>query len=290
MKIAISSQTDVGRERTNNEDAVTHCLDICALEWDKPSKQEYVQLGTLGAVSIVADGMGGANAGEVASELSINSLKKTFQDHAVLAGLKTEAEIHAFLASAIEKTNLTLLHHVNEVPESCGMGTTIVVAWLWQQQIHLAWCGDSRCYRFNPNCGLESLTKDHSYVQELIDRKEISEEEALSHPDAHLITRCLGDVDASSVPEVKTFNINDGDIFLLCSDGLCGYCSDRTIEKMLYHFYKEPDTCCQKLVNLALDYGGYDNITVSIVFTLPDRATEPPLSIRGKIRKWLHIY
>ena len=289
MKIVITSKTDVGKERTNNEDAFAYCLDLSSSQWDISRTNEYFALGSLGAVSIVADGMGGANAGEVASELAISSLKESFQDSSVLTSLLTDTEVHRFLASIIEKANEAILQRVALDPDSFGMGTTIVLAWLWKEKIHIAWCGDSRCYRFNLNSGLEALTKDHSYVQELLDKNEISEEDAFNHPDGHLITRCLGDVDTSSVPEIKTFDVNDGDIFLLCSDGLCGYCPDGIIEKLLYQFYKEADTCCDELVDLALNYGGYDNITVSLIYTLPNGALKPLFSLRGKLRDYFHI-
>lgn len=290
MKIKIFSQTDVGKERQNNEDSVAHCLDISSLQWDAAYSKVYVQLGSLGAVSIVADGMGGANAGEVASEIAITSLKESFQDSSVLASLKEEGEIHSFLTTCIDKANNAILRHLEIDPDSFGMGTTLVVAWVWNEKIHIAWCGDSRCYRFNPNNGLKRLTKDHSYVQELIDKKEIKEEDAINHPDSNLITRCLGDVDASSVPEIKTFDVNEGDLFLLCSDGLCGYCPDHIIEKLLYKFYKDTEKCCNELVSLALDSGGYDNITVSVISTVPDMASEPTVSMRGKLRHLFHIH
>ena len=289
MKIVITSKTDVGKERTNNEDAFAYCLDLSSSQWDISRTNEYLSLGSLGAVSIVADGMGGANAGEVASELAISSIKESFQDSSVLTSLLTEAEVHSFLTSIIENANEAILERVAHDPDSFGMGTTIVLAWLWKEKIHIAWCGDSRCYRFNLNSGLEVLTKDHSYVQELLDKNEISQKEAFNHPDGHLITRCLGDVDASSTPEIMTFDINDGDMFLLCSDGLCGYCPDEIIEKLLYQFYKEVDTCCDELVELALNYGGYDNITVSLIYTLPNGASKPPFSLRGKLRHFFHI-
>lgn len=289
MKISIVSKTDVGKERTNNEDAFTYCFDVSSPKWDVSHSKEFVPLGSLGAVSIVADGMGGANAGEVASGLAISSLKESFQNNSSLTSLNTDTEVHSFLTSIIEKANEAILQHVDHDPDSFGMGTTIVLAWLWKEKIHIAWCGDSRCYRFNLNRGLEVLTKDHSYVQELLDKNEISENDALNHPDGHLITRCLGDVDTSSVPDIKTFDVNEGDMFLLCSDGLCGYCPDEIIEKLLYQFYKEANTCCDELINLALNYGGYDNITVSLVYTLPNGALEPPLSLLGKFRRFFHI-
>jgi protein phosphatase len=288
MKIRISSLTDVGKERTNNEDTFAYCFDVSSCQWDVCNK-DYVPLGSLGAVSIVADGMGGANAGEVASEIAITCLKESFQGSSVLASLKEEAEIHDFLTSSIDKANDAILRHLETDPDSFGMGTTLVVTWVWKEKIHIAWCGDSRCYRFNPNSGLEKLTKDHSFVQELIDKKEIREEDAINHPDSNLITRCLGDVDASSVPDVKTFKINDGDVFLLCSDGLCGYCPDEVIEDVMYKYFKDTAMCTDELVKLALDYGGFDNITVSVVSTLPDNESEPHLSLRGKLHKWFHV-
>lgn len=153
--------------------------------------------------------------------------------------------------------------------------------------VYIAWCGDSRCYCFNPNSGLRLLTKDHSLVQELIDKGEIKCEEAFNHPDNNIITRCLGDVDADPEPEILTYKICEGDIFLLCSDGLCGYCKDSLIEKTMYRNYKNMELCQKALLKNALDTGGQDNISIVLCATLPLNSTKCRVGLKGKIKKFL---
>lgn len=284
MKIRIVSLTDVGKERDNNEDALAFCADLYEQRWNKTDKG-YISLGKLGAITVVADGMGGAEAGEVASGLAIQVMKKRLQPQAINELVSRPLSyIHEYLISCISEANETILEYEQKNPDVIGMGTTIVVAWIIGGKIHVAWCGDSRCYVYNPKKGLNTLTKDHSYVQELIDSKKISEEEAFTHPDSNIITRCLGDADTSSKPDVLTEELIEGDVVLLCSDGLCGYCRDKQIEKVLYKYYKDVDKCCESLVSLALNSGGYDNITVSLVSTVSDCQNAPSIPMMTRLK------
>ena len=213
MKINVSSVCDIGIERTNNEDAVGICFDLKNHLWNQNSTNGYIPLPTEGAIFVVADGMGGANAGEIASKLAIQSIEDSLGEDGSIMQNTTKESIHSFLRRSIVKSNQTILEYVTHSPDSMGLGTTIVLAWILNEYAYIAWCGDSRCYCFNPNTGLQLLTKDHSLVQELIDRGEIKREEAFNHPDNNVITRCLGDVDAEPEPEFLTYKICDGDIF-----------------------------------------------------------------------------
>ncbi|MCD8202108.1 MAG: protein phosphatase 2C domain-containing protein [Prevotella sp.] len=275
MNIKICAISDIGKERTNNEDAVVFCADLGKADWEQKSMVEYIPLGSYGALSVVADGMGGANAGEVASSLAISTIKKRFCVENLKGVSDKEVDIHGHIRSAISAANEAIMDYVTKEPDSIGLGTTIVLLWLKKEKAYIAWCGDSRCYCFNPESGLRLMTKDHSYVQQLVDKGEIKPMEAFNHPDSNIITRCLGDVDAESEPDILTYTVNGGDIFLLCSDGLCGYCRDSQIRKELYKHFDNLEICQENLLRLALDTGGEDNITISLCATLPNDEIVP---------------
>lgn len=288
MKTNLCALTDIGKERTNNEDAVSICPDLTKPIWNTLSTNGYIALSPLGAVSIIADGMGGANAGEIASALAIENIIKSYKEANLENIIASDDDIYTFLKGCITKSNKALLDFVIESPDSAGLGTTIVLLWVINNKAYIAWCGDSRCYCFNPNSGLKLLTKDHSLVQELVDKGEIKKEEAFNHPNNNIITRCLGDVDSDPEPEILTHNIKDGDIFLICSDGLCGYCRDKKIEKVMYRYYNNAEECQQSLLQLALKAGGQDNISISLCATLPENNKKPNVGLIGKIKQFLY--
>lgn len=286
MKIKISALTDVGIERDNNEDAYIFCPDLAKQDWSCTESSSYIPLGEYGAVLVVADGMGGANAGEVASSMATHVVRDFFSSDHVASVLESHAlSIADFMVSCISKANEAINTHANENPDTLGMGTTIVVCWLLQDQAHIAWCGDSRCYIFNPHTGLKQLTKDHSLVQELVDKGEITEQEALSHPDSNVITRALGDIDTQPVADVVSVPIAAGDTLLLCSDGLCGYCTNSTIQKVLEQGQRDVTRCRDALLKCALDAGGYDNICIALASVIGD--DEVPLSDPSPCRRFV---
>lgn len=287
MKINICALSDIGNERTNNEDAVSICPDLTKMTWCCNANKGYASLSPLGAVSVIADGMGGANAGEIASSLVIENIEKSFQGADYEKILVSDNEIYTFLKDSITESNKAILDYVVESPDSIGLGTTIVLLWLVKGKAYVAWCGDSRCYCFNPNSGLKLLTKDHSLVQELVDKGDIKVEDAFSHPNNNIITRCLGDIDVDTEPEYLAHDIEDGDIFLLCSDGLCGYCKDSKIEKVMYKHFDNIDKCLQSLLQLALDAGGQDNISISLCATLPD-SQKTKIGFMGRIKRFVY--
>lgn len=267
MKISIMSLTHTGNVRENNEDAVIVCADLAANTWSRT--EGYIPLSDTGALAVVADGMGGAKAGEIASELAVGRIRQHFTDN-MLPLEASDDEKHVFLQSAITKAGEDIIARVENDPDTIGMGTTIVVLWIEGSKAHIAWCGDSRCYVFHPSKGLRSLTKDHSYVQELVDKGEIQPNQMFGHPDSNLITRGLGDIDTDSTADTLTVSFSEGDIFLLCSDGLCGYCHDTAIENIIKKHKNNIQVCGHKLLEAALSAGGYDNISIAILATLPD--------------------
>jgi PPM family protein phosphatase len=224
-----AGMTDTGRKRRRNEDS-------------------YVVAPPLFAV---ADGMGGAQAGEIASKLAAAALEDT--DHGVLRGEEG-------VASLIQEANRRVYERSNEDPAASGMGTTMTVALVENEAVAIGHVGDSRAYLARGG-RLEQLTEDHSLVNELMKSGKLSAEEAETHPQRSVITRALGtdpDVD------VDTFTIQarEGDIFLLCSDGLTSMVGDEAILGVLERHRNDLDRAATELVRAANSGGGEDNITV----------------------------
>lgn len=287
MKIKISAVTDVGKERTNNEDSFVFCPNLSEHEWSLTETDEYLPLDDLGILAIVADGMGGANAGEIASSIAIKVTKECFEGANLSEATQSIDGMREVLFSTINKISTTICNHVIKNPDTIGMGTTIVMVWITKNFSLTAWCGDSRCYFFNEKEGLIRLSKDHSYVQSLIDKGEITEKVALTHEDNSVITRCLGDTDAISEPESKEFDIKGNEMILLCSDGLCGYCLDKEIERLVYKNFTDSVKCKEALLNLAYEKGGQDNITITTISVIRDGETTSQLGKYAYLKKKL---
>ena len=167
-----------------------------------------------------------------------------------------------------------------------GRGASIGICGVVGEKAHVAWCGDSRCYVHHPEAGLRRLTKDHSLVQELVDKGEITEDEAFNHPDNNIITRGLGDFQTQAKADIITYDLHPNDTILLCSDGLCGYCADPDIEKTINSHYVDASLCRDKLLNQALDVGGYDNIAIVLASVIGDN-DEKPAELKPSILKSL---
>lgn len=278
MKISIYAKTDVGCGRENNEDAFAFCPNLSSPQWNLNHTKGYIPLGPQGTLIIVADGMGGANAGEVASAIAIETVKKAFSGEQLVKAAASEEAARQLLIKAIQDADEAINLKMFDNPETAGMGTTIVVCWLTAQKAFVAWCGDSRCYRYNDADGLLPLTKDHSYVQELIDRGELTVEEAFQHPDNNIITRGLGDFDTQVQPDIAVSPIKPGDMFMLCSDGLCGYCTNEQIRDILADSKGNTEKCSEDLLRKALEVPGDDNICIVVASLLDDNAQEPSSS------------
>ncbi len=185
-------------------------------------------LGDLGALMVVADGMGGTNAGEVASAIAIQTVKSFFQRERLSADVVRSAETRArYMERLVVAADNAIKSEAKRNPDCEGMGSTIVLVWLYGGEATATWCGDSRAYLYRTEQGLRQITKDHSYVQELVDKGLITEEIAFDHPMNNIITRSLGDPGKQAQPESRTVPVYKGDILMVCSDGLCGVLRDR---------------------------------------------------------------
>jgi PPM family protein phosphatase len=214
----------------------------------------------------VADGMGGAQAGEIASKLAAAALEDTDS-----GGLSGEERVTAL----IQEANRRVYERSNEDPSASGMGTTITVALVEDGTVTIGHVGDSRAYRYRDGA-IEQITEDHSLVNELMKTGKLSPEEAEMHPQRSVITRALGtdpDVDVDSF----TLKTQAGDVFLLCSDGLTTMVDDNDILGVLEKYHDDLDRVTKSLISAANRGGGEDNITV-IAFAIANGG-EPARSI-----------
>ena len=259
--------TNVGLVRSNNEDNFIVNPDLIKPdEWFVPvGADEVIALGERGCVMVVADGLGGMNAGEVASELAVNSIRDTFsrvKDFSAISDCSNHIE--AFLKKAIVTADAEIKQRVKDDPTTSGMGTTIVLAWVVGTVAHIAWCGDSRAYLFNRKSGLSRLSNDHSYVQELVDTGKLDPELAFDHPNSNIITRSLGDSQTKAQPDYVCKGLTAGDYLLLCTDGLCGLVRDEEILDIMMKEHSSIEDYRIELFNAAFGAGGYDNITIAL--------------------------
>jgi len=241
LKIVIHGITDVGQSREHNEDAIS---------WDT----------RLGLV-LLADGMGGHNAGEVASILAVDSIKTSLADvvtpEIVASGVVDYKEA---VVDAISFANREINEQSLENPEYAGMGTTLVVALFLNHGVIYAHVGDSRIYRLR-HSELARLTSDHSLVQEMIDNGYLSHEEAQESTSRNLITRALGISEEVEV-DIAEQDTETGDIYLLCSDGLTDLVTDREITDVIMQHRSDLELASRTLVDMANAKGGTDNISV----------------------------
>lgn len=264
VRFKLAAGTNVGLIRQNNEDNFVVSSDLGKSEWLVPQAGDYADLGDYGALLVVADGMGGANAGEVASAIAVETIQQEFVPDNFKSAIGDSSRVQEFMKSVVKKADLNILNHTKEDSSTLGMGTTIVIAWLLGDKAYVCWCGDSRCYVLNRRHGLIQLSKDHSYVQELVDKGELAREMMHDHPLSNVITRCLGDSERRAVPETIVYQLHDGDRIMLCSDGLCGLVYDDVILSKMIEYNEDPVECKNELISTALANGGYDNVTVAI--------------------------
>lgn len=288
MKIKLSATTDIGRDHTKNEDNYIVCSNLFFQNWAYKTIPHYISLGKYGALAVLADGMGGVNAGDIASAIVVNTIRNEFAKDKIANCLEAKAmSILEFLQNVVVEANVAIKNKIMGAPDTAGMGTTVVLLWIFDKKAYIVWCGDSRCYVFNPHTGLRCITKDHSYVQELIDKQEITVEQSYSHPDNNVITKCLDGSISSSLPDSIVYDVSPNDTFLLCSDGLCGYCRDKNIEKVMFSNIYNLNKCCNELNKIAFDSGGVDDVTIILASVIENEATEIKIPMMYKIRKFL---
>ena len=250
--------------RQNNEDNFQLTDNLAGSEWGFVTDKE-VTLSEKGALLVVCDGMGGMSAGATASHIAVKTIKEWFAaDRLTPEVMASQSSRLLYIEQAIIAADNKIKEDGNQNSERKGMGSTIVMAWIVDEQVYIGWCGDSRVYRFNPATGLERLSHDHSYVQELVDSGKLSRDLAFEHPDSNIITRSLGDNRQIAQPDVNCFPLNNGDIILLCSDGLCGVLRDNEIESILLNHSDTMENCRNALWTKSEEAGWTDNVTIAL--------------------------
>jgi protein phosphatase len=241
--VTIACKTDLGRVRENNEDK---------FEYFVPGDDST--LASRGQVFIVCDGMGGHAAGQIASELTAKTFIDVYLHHPA-------EEPAAAMEAAVMAANRFVLDNARAFPGRRGMGTTLSGLILLQEKAWAVQVGDSRIYRLRDG-QLDMLTHDHTFVEESVRNGSLTREAAEEHPYKHVLTRAIG-VDEPFRPDVESFDLSEGDVYLLCSDGLVNHVKDESIAEILRT--NQPGEAAWRLVGAALQDGGSDNTTVLIV-------------------------
>lgn len=246
MSYEFSSAIDAGRARSNNEDSVI--VDpACAL-------------------AVLADGMGGYNAGEVASSMATSFIATELGRWLGESGERlSEADVKRAMDICVDNANRAIFNAANSNPQYAGMGTTLVVAAFRDGHLLVGHVGDSRAYRWRAG-RFQQITRDHSLLQEQIDAGLITPEQAAFSANKNLVTRAVG-VEDTVLLETHVHEVQPGDLYLLCSDGLSDMLPDVSIAQILASATTLPDAC-QSLVAAANDAGGRDNISVILARSL----------------------
>lgn len=263
-KLEVASATHPGMVRSHNEDSVATDAEIgCA---------------------VLADGMGGYNAGEVASGIAVALIAKEMKN--ALAGASTGAlsggAAQRLISEHSAKANAAIYEAARREPQYSGMGTTLVVALWHDNQLSVGHVGDSRLYRLRGEV-LEQVTRDHSLLQEQIDSGTITKEQARYAANKNLVTRAVG-IDPEIETEVHTHAVAAGDIYLLCSDGLSDMVTDEEIQVTLSALKANLQLAADQLVQQANDNGGRDNVSVVLVRVLKEFPARAGLVT--KLKSW----
>ncbi|MCC7258847.1 MAG: Stp1/IreP family PP2C-type Ser/Thr phosphatase [Gammaproteobacteria bacterium] len=265
-KIRAVQLTDVGRVREHNEDAIGANLDVGLL--------------------VLADGMGGYNAGEVASGIAVKTVLEFVGDACQREdrrALDPETRLMRqtiILRDAVARANKIIHQTARSQPQCEGMGTTIVACLFHDNRVSLAHVGDSRIYRLRRN-RFEQLTMDHSLLQELVDRGYYSQEEAARSTNRNYVTRALG-VEAAVQVELQEDEVQPDDVYLMCSDGLPDMVEDEDIHLTISTFNANLDVVGQQLIQLSNDHGGKDNVSVILAQVLEPFPARKGLASRVK--------
>ena len=263
-KIDFAEFTDTGRVRDHNEDAVGSNPDI--------------------GLMVLADGMGGYNAGEVASGIAVQIVsemaiaganREEREDIDPHSGMMRQSIV---LRDAVYRANKIIFQTAQSQTHCEGMGTTIVACMFYDNKVSIAHVGDSRAYRLRGEA-FEQLTLDHSLLQELVDRGFYSHDEAQRSTNRNYVTRALG-VEPTVEVEVHEHEVLPEDIYLLCSDGLPDMVEDEDIHLTISTFNASLDTVGQQLIELANDHGGRDNVSVMLAQVISPFAAKKPLLAR----------
>jgi serine/threonine protein phosphatase PrpC len=267
--LEVATCTDAGMVRSHNEDSVMA----------EPAH----------GLVVLADGMGGYNAGEVASGMAtslITTEAKQLFDKTPPYAIDPETQqpiAPRVIHDQVLRANTSIFRAAQSQPQYAGMGTTLVVCLFYDNKVLVAHLGDSRLYRMRGS-ELTQVTRDHSLLQEQIDAGLISPEQAKHAQHKNLVTRALG-IDPRVEPEIHEYAATPGDLYLLCSDGLCDMVSDEDIADALRAFGSNLQLATQQLIQMANDNGGRDNVSVILVRVL--REYPGPRGVMGKLFAWL---
>jgi serine/threonine protein phosphatase PrpC len=265
--LEVATATDPGMVRSHNEDSLAADPEI--------------------GLAVLADGMGGYNAGEVASGIAVAMLTtemrqalETLQPHSVDANGETVAV--RLIREHAAKANGAIYQTAKSQPQYSGMGTTLVVTLFFDNRMAVGHIGDSRLYRLRKE-QFEQVTRDHSLLQEQIDSGMITKEQARYSQNKNLVTRAVG-IDQEVETEIHTYDVEPGDVYLLCSDGLSDMVVDEDIGETLVALAANLPLAAKQLVQLANDSGGRDNISVILVRVLEDFAV--PTGWLARLKAW----
>ncbi|HWM71028.1 MAG TPA: Stp1/IreP family PP2C-type Ser/Thr phosphatase [Steroidobacteraceae bacterium] len=251
-RLRFVGQTDTGKVREHNEDTIAFDADIGLL--------------------VLADGMGGYNAGEVASGIAVKTIVNLVREQVEREDMNVQdrdsglSRPTIILRDAIHRANKIIYQTARTQPQCEGMGTTVVAALFFDNKITIAHVGDSRLYRQRSD-KLEQVTMDHSLLQELVDRGFYSAEEAQRAANKNYVTRALG-VEPNVDVEIQEVPVQKGDAYMLCSDGLSDMVEDEDIHLTINTFNDNLDTVAKQLIQLANDNGGRDNVSVVMATVL----------------------
>jgi serine/threonine protein phosphatase PrpC len=266
-KVEVTGLSDVGRKRSHNEDSIGSDTAV--------------------GLTVLADGMGGYKAGEVASAMAVNGIMEVIRDrlqgfkHGSVDDLTGFTRESLLMKEAVERANQEINSVALSQPQCAGMGTTLVAAMFYDDRVTIAHVGDSRLYRMRKG-NLEQITVDHSLLQELVDKGFYTPEEAKQSLNKNLVTRAMG-IESTVVPDVQEDAAIPGDIYLLCSDGLTDLVEDDQISLIIEKHSADLDKVASNLVQLANENGGKDNISVILA-----RVLKPfPSSKRGWYSKFV---
>lgn len=239
----VFSKTDIGLVRKENQDSSAYSVISSDCVW-----------------AVVCDGMGGAQGGKTASSTAVNYiteyLNREYRDD------MPDEDLPELLISAVDGANLSVYKMAMEDPDLAGMGTTCDLVFVRGEVAHVVHVGDSRTYSIR-NGKILQITEDHSLVQEMVRRGELTPDQAMKHPNKNLITRALGVTHEVHIDYIEA-EFNEGDILLICSDGLSNFVSKADMVRTAQEH--EGELIIDTLVEIAKRHGGHDNITVTIIY------------------------
>lgn len=237
--------TDIGKTRKENQDGFYLC--------DEFENIQYF---------IIADGMGGVSGGKIASTAAIESIKSYIDENIYDIELEEE-QIKELIKGAILNANKFIYQKALREEKYRGMGTTVILAVTYGNRVYIGHIGDSRLYRIRKNI-IRQLTKDHSYVQALLEEGSITKAEAQNHPQKNILLKVVG-CEEEIEPDIIIKGFKKGDILLMCTDGLTNMISVNEIYNIVVEGKENLKNTCKKLINIANENGGYDNISAILI-------------------------